>query len=91
MWPEREGGQGVVPLAPPGWVVRRHSERRWWLFRDQRAVAEFGVLASGEWWACPDGEALPWPTTYPTSAGAVAALTTWWTAHRSSPNVGGGF
>lgn len=73
----------VGRLAPPGWVIRRHSDRRWWVFRDQRWVAEFGVSASGEWWVCPDGEALPWATTYTNPAHAVSALTAWWHAIHS--------
>lgn len=72
--PHRDVGR----LAPPGWVIRRHAERQWWVFRDQRAVAQVGVMSTGEWWVCPDGDPLPWGTTYSSAAEAVEALVRWW-------------
>lgn len=64
--------------SPPGWTIRRHGQRHWWLYRHQEVVAEIGVLSNGEWWVCPDGEALPWATSYRTPNDAVRALTGWW-------------
>jgi hypothetical protein len=42
-------------------------------------MAEVGVLGTGEWWVCPDGDTLPWAATFPTLREAVGALATWWT------------
>ena len=70
-------------LVPPkGWGIRRHSEQRWWVWRDDQVVAELGVLYSGEWWVCPDDEVLPWARTYGSAAGALAALVAWWQVTR---------
>ncbi|HEV2089149.1 MAG TPA: hypothetical protein VGR21_12625, partial [Cryptosporangiaceae bacterium] len=52
--------------------------RQWWVFRGDRVVAEVGVLGTGEWWVCPEGEALPWSVTYPSAQAAMDALITWW-------------
>ncbi len=69
-------------LAPVGWTIRRHGKRRWWLYRDTRAVADFGVLYTGEWWVLPNSETLPWARTYHTAAEAVDALVAWWRVTR---------
>lgn len=69
-------------LAPLGWTIRRHAERRWWLYRETQAVADFGVLYTDEWWVLPDDEALPWAQTYNTAAEAVDALVKWWRVTR---------
>lgn len=61
----------------PGWSLHRRSARAWWAYRGGEWVAEVGVLATGEWWVCPDGEVLPWAATYPSLREAVAAVATW--------------
>ena len=63
----------------PGWSLRRRSSRAWWVFRGDAWMAEVGVLGTGEWWVCPDGDTLPWAATFPTLREAVGALATWWT------------
>lgn len=81
MSPDPDPWTQLGRLAPPGWVVRRHAPRRWWVFRDQRFVAELGVLATGDqWWICPDGDPLPWARTHSTPQAAIEAFTTWWAA-----------
>ncbi len=41
-----------------------------------------GILFSGEWWVCPDDEALPWAQTYRSAALAVEGLVAWWQVTR---------
>jgi hypothetical protein len=60
------------------WWVRPEGRNRWWLFRADRWIAELGVLSTGEWWICPDGEVLPWAETYGSRGAAVRAVVTWW-------------
>ncbi|HEV2087398.1 MAG TPA: hypothetical protein VGR21_03690 [Cryptosporangiaceae bacterium] len=59
---------------PRGWSVSRRSERQWWVFRGPDFVSELGVLGTGEWWLCPQGEILPLAQSYPTAAAAIDAL-----------------
>lgn len=76
---EPEPDLAWLDVEPPaGWSVRRHSQRRWWVYRHQDVVAEIGVFFTGEWWAWPGGEALPWAASYRTPSEAVGALTDWW-------------
>lgn len=66
------------PTAPDGWHVRRQRERQWYLYHGERWVSELGVLTTGEWWVCPDGEVLPWGRTFTTSTEAIDAVVRWW-------------
>ncbi|HEV2088747.1 MAG TPA: hypothetical protein VGR21_10575 [Cryptosporangiaceae bacterium] len=65
-----------------GWFIRRHGDRRWRVYRHDQVIAELGVLYSGEWWVCPEDEALPWAQTYRSAAQAVEALVAWWQVTR---------
>ncbi len=69
-------------VLPRGWAVRRHSERRWWVYRHDQVIAELGVLFSGDWWVCPNDEGLPWARTHRSAAAAVEELVAWWQATR---------
>ena len=80
----RTSGAANEQLPVP-WTLRPDGRNRWSLFRDERYVAELGMLMTGEWWACPAGEALPWPDTY-ASRGAVArTVVIWWIRTREAP------
>lgn len=60
--------------VPRGWSVTRQGVRHWWIFYGSAFVSELGVVGTGEWRLCPDGEILPLAQSYTTASAAIDAL-----------------